>query len=77
MAWSESLYSGSWKNELDNGTTSSGAIATVSQSLGSINPNAWDVDKAGAILLALQPVLSKTIVRSLHTVNNNIVNGDD
>ena len=72
MAWSERLSGATWKQHLDNGTTASGAVATVSVNMGALNPSAWDVEKAGTILNALQLVLSKTIVKSIHTIENEL-----
>lgn len=76
MAYSEKLDSASWKTEVDNGQTSTGAVRTASIGMGAIDANAWDVEKAGAILAALIPCLSKTYYRSIHTVNNKLVGED-
>ena len=60
--------------KLDNGTTTTGAIKTVTVSLPAINKAAYDVDKVAAIIPLLVPVLSKTIVKAVKTELKDIRN---
>lgn len=46
---------------LDNGTTSSGAVRTISQTLGAIDKENYDPDKAYAIAMLVEPCLSKSV----------------
>lgn len=46
---------------LNNGTDSQGNTKTVALSMGSLNKNAFDADKALAIVSALGPVLDKSV----------------
>ncbi|MBQ7544224.1 MAG: hypothetical protein IJT02_04690 [Synergistaceae bacterium] len=48
--------------KLNNGTTATGATKTVSVSLGNLNKDAFDADKAISIVSLLSPVLDKSIV---------------
>lgn len=74
MAWTESLVSAKWTQKLNNGTSASGAIQTVNVNMGALNAEAWDVTKAGAITLALTSVLDKSIVQTIHTIENEMEN---
>ena len=46
---------------LENGTDSSGNMKYVSLSLGNINKDNFDADKALAVVTALAPCLTKTV----------------
>lgn len=46
---------------LNNGTTEAGAVRVVSVSLGQMDANAWDADKALAIVKKLKNCLSKSL----------------
>ena len=46
---------------LNNGTSASGTIQTVSVSLGTLNASNWDADKALAVADKLEACLTKTI----------------
>ena len=72
MAWSETAAGSKWVQKLSNGSTASGGVATVNVSMGTLDPAAWDVDKAGAIVTALEPVFSKNIYRSVRSVDYNL-----
>lgn len=61
MAVTETLESLSSRMRLSNGQTSTGAVKTVNVSLGTLDKNAWDPDKAMAIANALEPCLDKSI----------------
>lgn len=76
MAWTQTVHAATWKTYLDDGTTASGAVKTVSVNMGAVKAEAWtdtEAEKAGAILTALVPVMSKSLVRSLHSVDNSLV----
>lgn len=60
--------------KLDNGTTTSGAVKTISQTLGAIDKDAYDADKAYAIGAALAPCLTKSIYALEQKVTSNITN---
>lgn len=47
---------------LDNGTDSQGNVKTVNISLGNMSETNFDSDKALAVVSALGPCLSKTVV---------------
>lgn len=72
MAWSETPQSSKWVQKLDDGTTTSGGIRTVNVSMGALDVGAWDATKAGNILMALEPVLSKSIVSSIRSVDYSL-----
>ena len=60
---------------LDDGTTASGNIRTVSTTLGTLNPTAWDVNKAWNIMNALDNgLLAKSLVWGTHVTTNQITN---
>lgn len=65
--------------KLDNGSTESGSQKTVTQSLGSINPEAVlssSLDAFWAIGSALAPCLEKTVVR-LEAVSTNTLEDNE
>ena len=72
MAWSESASGAKWVQKLANGSTASGGVATVNVSMGALDPAAWDVSKAGAIINAIEPVFSKSLYRSIRSVDYSI-----
>lgn len=74
MAWQETVVSAKLTAKLDDGTTATGTTRTVNVSMGTLNPSAWDLDKAGAIILALRPCLNKTLVQVIHGVDNSVDN---
>ena len=47
--------------KLNNGTNTNGTPKTLTVSLGSLNKDAFDADKAMAIVELLEPCLEKTI----------------
>ncbi len=55
--------------KLNNGTTTTGAVKTVSVNLGSLNKSAFDADKVINIVDALIPCLD----RSLHVLEKTEV----
>lgn len=78
MAWTERIGGATWKTYLDNGTTAGGAVKTVAVNMGAVNSEAWDSTKAaqaGAILTALVPILEKSLVKSIHGVDNYLEQG--
>lgn len=48
--------------KVNNGTTPTGTVKTLSVSLGSLNKDAFDADKAMAIVRLLEPCLEKALV---------------
>lgn len=76
MAWSETASGSKWVQKLANGSTASGGVATVNVSMGTLNPSAWDVSKAGAIIDAIEPIFSKSLYRSVRSVDYNIDNDE-
>lgn len=64
MAATETLSALTGRYLLNNGTTTTGAIRTINQSLGSLNMSAWDADKALNIINAISPVVDKEIVQA-------------
>lgn len=56
--------------KLDNGTTTSGMVKTISQTVGTINKDAWDNDKALAIGQLVAPCLTK----SIYAIEQGIIN---
>lgn len=57
---------------LDNGTTTSGTVRTINQSLGTMNPKTWDSQKAYNIAVALAPCLSKNVTEINQVVTSSI-----
>ena len=60
--------------KLNNGTTATGAVKTVSISLGTMNKSAFDADKVVAIATALAPCLTKSVYR-VHRVTTDSISG--
>lgn len=48
---------------LNNGTSASGNVLTITQSMGSLNKDTWDVSKMAAILSVLAPLFVKTVYK--------------
>ena len=48
---------------LNNGTSSSGNVMTITQSMGSLNKDTWDVAKMAAILDVLAPLFAKSVYK--------------
>lgn len=71
----ETVYSRKLRAMLDNGTTTSGTVKTLTQSLGELNKDAWDVDKAYAIGALLSPCLTKSIYRLEDVATYSITSG--
>lgn len=69
MAWVDTPDTSKWVQKLNNGSTATGSVATVNVNMGALEYSRWDPDKAGAILEALDNVVSKTIYRSVRTVD--------
>ena len=61
MAVTETLTSLMGRYRLVNGTTATGAVSTLNQSLGTLDASAWDVQKAYNIVGALSSVLAKDL----------------
>lgn len=57
---------------LNNGTSASGAVQTVNVSLGQINKDAWDAQKAMNIAELLEPCMSKTLHAVMSTATSNL-----
>lgn len=59
---------------LNNGTDpSTGEIRTVSVNLGTINPATYDADKAMAIAMAVENILTKPLYTLQETVTSSLV----
>lgn len=61
MAYQEYLNTIVGRVQLNNGTTTSGNVRTQNISIGTLNPNAWDLDKFGAITTAMHGIFSKAV----------------
>lgn len=61
MAVITTLLSTKVSVKLNNGTTESGGVKTVSVAFPSLNKDAFDADKVMAIVSKLSPVFSKSI----------------
>lgn len=57
MAVTETLKKLSASLLLENGTTTTGAVKTKSQNMGSLNASAWDATKAYTIAQAMEALL--------------------
>lgn len=60
---------------LNNGTSSTGNVQTVNVSLGSINKDTWDADKAFAIAELLEPCLTKALVAIQSSTTTTLSSG--
>ena len=74
MAWLESASSMSFALKLNDGQTATGGVKTVNVNMGALNKDAWDLQKAGAIVSALNSaqVFSKAIYDVTHTTVNSM-----
>lgn len=61
-----------FKINLDNGTTATGDVKTVSVNLGTLSTTNYDVDKAIAIANLLEPCLTKTIYSLSEVITNSV-----
>lgn len=61
-----------FKVNLDNGTTTTGDVKTVSITFPTLSQTGYDVDKAVAIADLLEPVLSKTIYSLSQIVTSTV-----
>lgn len=78
MAVSESLSGVKGTLKLNDGTTATGAIRTVSMSMGTLASN-WDSTKTehlNAIALALEPCLSKSPTELIRTATYTVINDE-
>ena len=57
---------------LNNGSTSSGSTIVKRVSLGTLDKDAWNIDKVVAIVQALQPIMSKSIYEVPAVATSNI-----
>lgn len=48
---------------LNNGTSASGKVMTITQSMGSLNKDTWDANKMAAILNVLAPLFAKSVYK--------------
>lgn len=66
--------------KLNDGTTSTGAMKTVSLSLGSLDKTRYEADtshaKAMGLVALLEPVLSKAVVGVIETTTASLVDND-
>lgn len=63
------------KMNLNNGTDSQGKVKTVSQNLGSLNPQTYDAEKVMNIVEGLMPCFAKS-VHSVQEVRTSTLNID-
>ena len=75
MAATEVLKSLIGRYLLNNGTTTTGTLRTLNQSLGTLEASAWDPDKALAIVEALENVVDKEIVE-VNSVKTYYIEGE-
>lgn len=61
MAVNETVKSVVGRLLLDDGTTASGNVRTVNVSMGTLNPDNWDPEKAFTICTLIGQCLSKTL----------------
>ena len=73
MAVQELLQKTGVALKLNNGTKA-GVVQTVSLSLGTLDKDEWDADKAMAIIDLLEPCLSKGIEEVVKTTQTKLVN---
>lgn len=59
MAWTETLTKVVGNIQLNNGTSQSGALLVKNVSIGTLNPNAWDLDKFAAIAEVMMELFTK------------------
>ncbi|MBQ7154659.1 MAG: hypothetical protein IJR85_03760 [Synergistaceae bacterium] len=64
MAITTTLNKVSVSLKLNNGTSAQGTTKTISISLGSLNKDTFNADKAMAIVELLEPCLDKALVRT-------------
>lgn len=57
---------------LANGTSASGATRVTLQSIGNLDKSAWDADKAMAIIGALSPITSVSIVSAQTVLTSDL-----
>lgn len=72
----EVLKKRTFSAKLDNGRDSEGNVRTVSISMGSVNKDRWDNEKALNIAGALEPCLSKDISALESTATYGISAGE-
>lgn len=63
MAATETISGAKGNILLNNGTTVTGNIRTITQSVGTLNPSAWDADKVANIVTAWFPLFSKAVYK--------------
>ncbi|MBQ6774534.1 MAG: hypothetical protein IJP48_10820 [Synergistaceae bacterium] len=62
--------------KLNNGTTETGQIKTINQSLGSLKVDAFDAQKALNIVNLLRPVLELPVYKVQNSVTNDLEAGE-
>lgn len=74
MAWIENTSSMAFALKLNDGSTATGGVKTVNVNMGKLNKDAWDLQKAGAIVSALNSaqIFTKAIYDVLHTTVNSM-----
>ena len=61
-----------FKVNLDNGTTATGEVKTVSMTFPALSQSGYDVDKAVAVANLLEPILTKTIYSLTQVVTSTV-----
>ena len=61
--------------KLNNGVTTTGSVKTLSVSLGKINKDAFDLDKAAAISALVEACLTKSVYTLEKAEYSKIMNG--
>ena len=76
MAAVTTLNNVSVSMKLNNGTSATGAVKTVSVSLGSLNKDTFEANKAMAIVTLLTPCLAKSLVSVNKTEYSTLTVGE-
>lgn len=74
MAIKETTYAMTGRLQLNNGTSSTGNVLTINQSLGTMAVDGWDSQKVYDIAVALSFLFEKSIVRIQQVKTTNINN---
>lgn len=72
MAITETMVGNKCNVLLNNGTSASGSVQTVTISLGTLAASTWDATKAMAVIEDLSDVLSKSVYSVQHVITNEV-----
>lgn len=73
MAWIESPQSMAFALKLNDGETATGGVKTVNVNMGKLNKDAWDLQKAGAIVSAFNS--AQVFTKAIYDITHTVVNG--